>query len=86
MTLLLKPCPCCGGKAQAKKTESYNAPGRVIACTRCGTATAQRMIGARHNYLTGITAYITPQQAEIEAAQAWNKRAPEAAQTLCAVP
>lgn len=72
----LKPCPCCGGRAEPKEVLMYLDTAYRIKCTKCGMQTPFFMVdhpSFNANGLDELTRY-TKEQAIHKAAEIWNKR------------
>ena len=78
--ITLKKCPCCGGKAEIRKTHVYLDEARRVGCSVCHLTTAPVLVdhpsyttksGGKLDESTRYTA----EQAEAKAAELWNARA-----------
>ena len=76
--ITLKKCPCCGGKAEIRKTHVYLDEARRVGCSVCHLTTAPILVNhpkmGGDGKLDESTRY-TADQAERKAAELWNARA-----------
>jgi len=75
----LKPCPFCGGEAAVGDVMTFLKDGKSIKCTKCHARTMYILIdNPKVNHFDGTvdesTRY-TAEQAELKAAELWNRRA-----------
>ena len=75
--ITLKKCPCCGGKAEIRKTHVYLDEARRVGCSVCHLTTAPVLVNhpklGAGGELDESTRY-TVEQAEKLAAELWNTR------------
>ena len=75
----LKPCPCCGGKAEMRENHVYMDVGVSVRCTECNLHTRVILCDCTYMYFHGEkNVCITRERAEREVARLWNKRTGDA--------
>lgn len=75
--ITLKKCPCCGGKAEIRKSFVILDEARRVRCSVCHLTTAPVLVDhpklGAGGKLDESTRY-TAEQAEVKAAELWNAR------------
>ena len=65
----LKPCPCCGGKAEFRESRVYLDVGISVRCTECNLHTKVTLYDCTYQYFHGENnVFITRERAEREVA------------------
>lgn len=74
LTAELKPCPFCGGHAEARYSPgAYGVTGVKVICTKCKIATLTKLIGCGA-FRDGHFEAVTEAEAFDEAVSNWNRR------------